>query len=198
MMWVRYILSALAVLVAKALTLLLAPIVSLPPFVVIRDESEAIGYSSPYPNKQREFLIKPLRWMQTHDAPLDEYYYTGYYKGKWTERFKDNKYFMRMCWLWRNPAYGVAHKLGYDQQGMVLTKNRDEMYLRDSGTKNISYYTSINEKGQKGFMYFAQFPYPFMKGKALELYLGYKLTRKDPDKRCMLAVRVKPFKSVVK
>ena len=197
-MGIRYIVSALAVLFTKALTLLLAPIFALPIFVVMRDESEALGYSSLYPIKQREFLIKPLRWAQTHDAPLDEYYYTGYYKGKWTERFKNNKWFMRMCWLWRNPAYGVAHKLGYNQQGMVLTKNRDEMTLRNSGVKNISYYTSVNEKGRKGFMYFAQFPYPFIKGKALEFYLGYKLTRKDPDKRCMLAVRVKPFKSVVK
>lgn len=197
-MWFRYVVSALVVLFTKALTLLLAPIFALPFFVVIRDESEAIGYSSPSPDKKREFLIKPLRWAQTHDAPLDEYYYEGYYKGKWTERLKSNKWFMRMCWLWRNPAYGVAHKLGYDQRGMVLTKNRDEMSLRDSGTKNISYYTAINEKGKKGVMYFAQFPYPFIKGKCLELYLGYKLTRKDPDKRCMIAVRVKPFKSVGK
>lgn len=197
-MWIRYTLSALTVLLAKVLTYLLSPILALPPFVVMRDESAAIGYSSPYPDKQREFLIKPLRWLQTHDAPLDEYYYTGYYKGKWTERFKHNKWFMRMCWLWRNPAYGVAHKLGYDQRGMILTKNRDEMYLRNTGINNISYYTSINEKGQKGFMYFSQIHYPFLKGKCLELYLGYKLTRKDPDKKCMLAVRVKPFKSVGK
>ena len=197
-MWLSYILKALAVLITKVITFILAPIISMPPFVVIRNESEAIGYSSHYPDKQREFLIKPLRWMQTHDAPLDEYYFEGYYKGKWTERFKSNKWFMRMCWIWRNPAYGVAHKLGYDQRGMVLTKDRDEMHLRDSGTKNISYYTSINGKGKEGFMYFAQFPYPLINGKALELYLGYKLTRKDPDERCMLAVIVKPFKSVVK
>ena len=197
-MWIRYVLSALAVLITKVLTYLLAPIFALSIFVVMRDESEAIGYSSTNPDKQREFLIKPLRWAQTHDAPLDEYYYEGYYKGKWTERFKDNKYFMRMCWLWRNPAYGVAHKLGYNQRGMVLTKSRDEMYLRNTGLKNISYYTSVNARGKKGFMYFAQFPYPLLKGKALELYLGYKLTRKDPDERCMLAIRVKPLKSVGK
>lgn len=193
-MWVRYTLSALAVLVAKALTIVLAPIIALPPFIVLREESETTGYPSLHPGKPREFLIKPFRWMQTHDAPLDEYYYAGYYKGKWTERFKDNKWLMRVCWLWRNAAYGVAHKLGYSQVGMVLTKHKDEMQLRNTGFKNITYYTAVNGNDKKAFMFFAQFPYT--KNRALELYFGYKLLRNDPDQRCMLAVRVKPFKAL--
>src|SRR5699024_4621867 len=139
MMWIRYTLSALAVLVAKALNIMLAPIIALPPFITHAEESETTGYPSLYPGKPREFLIKPLRWMQTHDAPLDEYYYAGYYEGKWTERFKDNKWLMRVCWLWRNAAYGVAHKLGYDQRGMVPTKHRDEKAIRNPGLKNITY-----------------------------------------------------------
>src|SRR5690625_4055605 len=148
-MLIKYVTKAVVVLAAKALTIVLAPIIALPPFIVLREESETTGYPSLYPDKPREFLIKPLRWLQTHDAPLDEYYYEGYYKGKWTERFKDNKYLMRICWLWRNAAYGVAHRLGYDQRGMKLTKRRDEMMLRNTGMKNITYYTAVNGKNKK-------------------------------------------------
>src|SRR5699024_12827458 len=104
MMWIRYPLSALAVLVDNALTIVLAPIIALPPFIVMREESETTGYPSLHPDRPREFLIKPLRWMQTHDAPLDEYYYAGYYKGKWTEVFIDDKWLKRICWLCRNDA----------------------------------------------------------------------------------------------
>lgn len=193
-MWIKYSLSALIVTAGKILACLLAPIISLPPFVVRREESEITGYPSLYPGKPREFLIRPLRWLQTHDAPLDEYYYAGYYKGKWTERFKTNKYIMRICWLWRNPAYGIAHKLGYDQRGMELVKHKDEMVLRNTGQPNFSYFTATNTKKQRGFMYFAQLPYS--KHRCVELYFGYKLLRNDPDQRCMLVVRIKPFKRV--
>src|SRR5699024_11955616 len=76
---------------------------------------------------------------------------------------------------------------------MVLTKHRDEMAIRNTGFKNITYYTAVNGNNKKAFMFFAQFPYT--KNRALELYFGYKLLRNDPDQRCMLAVRVKPFKA---
>jgi hypothetical protein len=193
-MLIKYVIKAGFVLSAKALTIVLAPIIALPPFITHAEESETTGYPSLCPGKPREFLIKPLRWLQTHDAPLDEYYHGGYYRGKWTERFKSNKYIMRICWLWRNAAYGVAHKLGYDQRGMELVKHKDEMVLRDTGQPNFSYFTATNARGQRGFMYFAQLPYS--KHRCVELYFGYKLLRKDPDQRCMLAVRIKPFKKV--
>src|SRR5690625_1225764 len=191
-MLIKYVIKAVVVLAAKALTIVLAPIIALPPFITHAEESETTGCPSLYPGKPREFLIKPLRWLQTHDAPLDEYRVMGYYKGKWTERFKDNKYLMRICWLWRNAAYGVAHRLGYDQRGMLRSKTRDEIALRNTGFKNISYYTAVNGNNKKAFMFFAQLPYT--KKRALELYFGYKLLRNDPDQRCMLVVRVKPFK----
>lgn len=174
----RYIAGSIVVILAKVLVYITAPLLAL--FVTTRNG--------------REYLVKPIYWLQTHDAPLDEYYYGGYYKGKWTERFKSNKYLMRICWLWRNPAYGVAHKLGYDQRGMKLAKHRDEVVLRDTGQPNFSYFTATNSKKQRGFMYFAQLPYS--KHRCVELYFGYKLLRKDPDKRCMLVARIKPFKRV--
>src|SRR5690625_1688833 len=98
-MLIKYVIKAVVVLAAKVLTIVLAPIIALPPFITRAEESETTGYPSLYPDKPREFLIKPLRWLQTQDAPLDEYYYGGYHKGKWTERFKDNKWLMRVCWL---------------------------------------------------------------------------------------------------
>lgn len=189
-----YTIGALGVLLGKVLTYILAPILALPWLVVEAEESETTGYPSLIKDEPREFLVRPLRWLQTHDAPLDEYYYAGYYKGKWTERFKDNKWFMRVCWLWRNPAYGIAHALGYSQKGMKLFYVKDQWSLRNSGLPNTTFVKAVNNKGQKGWLYFKQIPYG--KKKCLELYFGWKLFRRDPDEKCMLVFRVKPFKSL--
>lgn len=172
----RYIITAVIVLLMKVLTYLLAPLLAL--FVT--------------KVKGREYLIKPLRLFQTHDAPVDEYYYGGYYIGKWTARFKHNSWFMRVCWLWRNPAYGFAQLFGYDQQGMRITKHRDEEILWDKGHPNKSYWTALNARGKRAFMYQRQIYY--YRQWCIEIYLGWKLHRKDHDKRCMLVIRFNPFR----
>lgn len=191
MMYLRYTISALLVLLSKVFVYIFAPILAL--LVTKGEESEVTGYPSFIVGEPRYFLIKPLRWLQTHDAPLDEYYYLEYYKGKWTERFKNNKWFMRVCWLWRNPAYGIAHALGYSQKGVSIKVKRDEMHLRNSGKNNTSSFKAKNSKGSKGFMFFKQIVY----GKrCVEIYLGWKLFRNDPDEKCMIVARLKPFKKL--
>src|SRR5699024_4614587 len=101
---------------------------------------------------------------------------------------------IRVGWRWRYQAYAVLHMLGYSQVGMVVTKHRDAMAIRNTGFKKITSYTAINGTNKKAFMFFAQFPYT--KNRQLELDFAYKLLRNDPDQRCMLAVRVKPFKAL--
>lgn len=190
-MKLRYISSAVLVLLAKVLTYLLAPILAV--LVTKAEESETTGYPSLHPGKSRYFLIKPLRLLQTHDAPLDEYYYGGYYEGKWTERFKDNKWFMRVCWLWRNPAYGIAYMVGFDQKGIRVKTIKDQYHLRNSGEKNSTRLLATNAKGQEAFFYFKQIPY----GKrCLELYFGWKFYNRKENERGMLVVRFKPFKEL--
>jgi len=68
-------------------TWLLSPILALPIFVIVIDD--------------RDWLIKPLRWFQTFDAPLDEGHYGGYFT-------TTSPYLYRMFWLVRNPAYGFG------------------------------------------------------------------------------------------
>ncbi len=68
---IRWAVGALLLWAGKGVVMVAAPIVSLPLFVVHREESETTGFLSLHPGQPREFLARPLRWMQTHDAPLD-------------------------------------------------------------------------------------------------------------------------------
>ena len=99
-------------------------------------------------------------------------------------------------WVWRNPAYVVAHYLGYDQRGMVVTKVRDEGKYWDKGYPNMSYWYAKNSKGQIGWMF--EWQYYYYKQYCLEVYFGWKLFRKDPDQKCMLVARIAPFKKYEK
>lgn len=176
MMYVRYTLGALFVLFTKLLTYILAPILAL--------FTTKIG--------GRRYLIKPLHLFQTHDAPLDEYQVSPYYTGKWTERFRNWNWFMDVCWLWRNPAYGFAQLAGYSQRDMKLTIIQEQHYDWKSGRTNHSSLKAVNGKGQKAFMYEGN--YHYFKRWNVEYYFGWKLRRSDPDQKAMLVVRFNPFK----
>lgn len=78
-------------------------------------------------------------WLQTHDAPLDElwikgrqYINVGNYA--WLNTWRNQlmrgsfepfvpttmfKYCARVCWLIRNPAYGVANAMGVDKAVLI-------------------------------------------------------------------------------
>jgi len=142
------------------------------------------------------------RWVGTHDAPADEWWRGGYYKKSkiapyLTQELYDNsviiQWLCRVCWICRNPAYALAHSLGYDQRGMVIHTERDEDVLWDTGKPNFSFWWATNAQGQIGWM--LEWQYYFYKKHCLEVYLGWKLHRNDPDKRCMIVGRITPFKS---
>lgn len=171
----RYIPRAIIDLCADILAFILAPIAAL--FV-------------------KDGEIHPLwKWITTHDAPIGSGHIDGYWpkpKLLWWSYVK---------WIWRNPAYQVGHWLGYDQTGMVTTRR---LYGTDTthglykdprwgtGVPNRSFWRVVNKGGQTGFL--AQGQIYYYKNWCIEYQFGWKLYRRDPDKRCMLAFRISPFK----
>ena len=71
-----------------------------------------------------------LRWMQTHDNPLDALWQQpahmrGYatligVQPLWCAAAPLLRWYCRMLWLIRNPAYGLMDKLGYDAAGQPV------------------------------------------------------------------------------
>lgn len=141
----------------------------------------------------REHLHPAWIWITTHDAPIDSGHLDNYWP---TPATKLGLYWSRVRWIWRNPAYQVGHWLGYDQEGIVITKHVDGSSTWDSGKPSRSYWTAINSNGQKAFLWERQIY--FYKNRCIELQFGWKLYRKDPDKICMLALRISPFKQYPK
>lgn len=176
MIILRYLLSIIPQLLITVVAFMVAPILALPYFC------EPVG--------REVYLKRWVYWFQTHDNPVNEYYLGGYYRGKWTERYKDNDYLMRLFWLWRNPAYGFSHYLfGYDQRGMRL--NRRINWAKNH-SNNHSFYKFMaveNERGKNAFMLHTEIK--VIGGWYFEAFLGWKLERRDPDRRCMLANRIR-------
>lgn len=169
----RYVISVFIDLLADALAMLLAPIAAL--FVTLKND--------------REELWTIWRWIYTHDAPIDSGHVDGYWE---TPTSKIGNWWSRVRWIWRNSAYQVAHWLGYDQRGVVINIIYDGKDTYKTGETSKTYWTAVNAKGQKAFLYELQTPY--ILGFTLEFQFGWKLYRNDPDQKCMLAFRILPFK----
>ena len=71
-----------------------------------------------------------LRWMQTHDNPIDALWQQpehmrGYetltgVQPMWCAAAPLLRWYCRMLWLIRNPAYGLMDRLGYDAAGQPV------------------------------------------------------------------------------
>ena len=199
---IKWIFFAPVLLLGKLAVYPLAPIFALPPFVRMAEESETTGYPSQWPGKPRAFLIPALMWAQTHDDCLDAYW-TAKRFGRWIERYSQEyfdthwwlRYYCYVAWLWRNSAYGLAHSLGFDQEGLEI------LSFKDDGTWNqpvndYFYYVVKNAKGQKAFEF--KFQWFYSKKRYLQVRIGWGVFRDSPKKKGMLYVRVLPFKKVPK
>ena len=169
---IRYIPSVIVDLIADALALVLAPVAAL--FVVTKDG--------------REYLTPFWQWTTTHDAPVDSFFIDNYFTqsfvlGRFTrEQILASaflRYVGRVMWIWRNPAYQVSHWLGYDASGtepIQRVKEADgvgRMFIRK------------NHKGHTGFFY-------EKRTDRWHIQFGWKLYRRDPDGKRMIAFRLKP------
>lgn len=199
----RWIPGFLLAAVSGAVAVLMSPLIALPIFVYKAEESKTTGYPSMLPGQPREFLYWPLSLLTTFDAPVDEWFWAGYHRGTgWAENLTKEqyeasawiRYKCRIAWICRNPAYGVSHTiLGYSQRDWKLLAARDYDYLWKSGYNNFSYWVYENKYGEIGWC--IEWQWFFYKDRCLEVYIGWKIHRSDPDQICMLAGRITPFKS---
>lgn len=189
--FVKWILFTLVVWTSKVAACVVAPIAALPVFV---KDSYEDGVKRPQ-------LRKIFYWTTTHDAPADSYYTGTYFQRNLIlKRYSREEianssilsYIGRVLWIWRNPAYVVADLLGYNQEEMEFIYQIDEGHLWDSGYPNFSFYFVKNKDKKIGWM--LEWQWYFYKQRCLEVYLGWKLFRKDENKRCMLVARITPFK----
>lgn len=203
MIWayLRYIPLAIILYALKIATFPLAFVFCL--FVRRAPEEEITGYpNAQLGDKPRDHIAKLFWWASTFDDCADAYWYSGRrFTLKWllwlnvTQEQYDACAFVRYCyrlaWMWRNPCYTVARWMGYQQDGMVITKHKDQDDLWKSGKQSVTYWTAVNAKGQKAFLYQAQFY--FYKQRCVELVFGYKIpwNHDDPTNKAMLACRFK-------
>lgn len=143
-------------------------------------------------------------WLQTHDAPLDElwikgrqYINVGNYA--WLNNWRNQlmcgifepfvpttmfKYCARVCWLIRNPAYGVGDQLGVDRAGLT------RLYHVDGNYKDkIELTLWQTPSGWYLFRVYGMKPLIF--GRSLRLHLGWK---DGSPTRLMLATHINPFR----
>lgn len=195
---IRWLLCLPILYGGKLLVYVFAPVISLPPFIRYAEESAVTGYPSLLPGVKREFLIKPLMWAQTHDAPLDEYGVESYHRrdNTWLHklalRLGIERYYYRVMWLWRNSAYGLAHDiLGCDQTSAEL------IAFRDNGTwrrpvSDYQYWVMRNALGQVFWQLQGQIIYS--KTRKIEYRLGWGVFRYSPHDKGMYHARVLPFR----
>lgn len=213
----KYIPKAVFVRIMAILTWFLSPIIALPIFVYREEESVVTGYPSQFPGKLREHIVPWLKGFSTFDDCADAHWYSGRTRQMsffgWKpfinmtdEDFEANgfvRYLSRIFWLCRNPAYGFAHMLGFDQTGIVkgnrvykskIKTIRDESHLWDTGYGNMSLFTATNKSGERAFLFEYQM-YWFGTQWCLELVLGYKIPWKnDRANKAMVASRIIPAK----
>lgn len=186
-----YIPCAILTYAGKIATFVFAPFVCLLP-LVYADENSITGYPSEFPGKPRAFLPTWCRWMQSFDDCLDAYWYSG--KSDWLRKWFDQDYYdshawlrwyTNVLWLWRNPAYGLALKLGYDQTGLEYVRDDDPVDTRWESDESCSVWRVVtNAKGQTGWLW-------RKRTKHIELILGYRIPWNGVN-NAMVAVRLKP------
>lgn len=185
----NYAIRAIAVLIAKLLTWLLAPVMALRFYR--QEEYKVTGYPSQFPGKLREHIDWPFQWASTFDDCADAMFYSGRIPGVTQAQYDASKwirYKARVLWLWRNPAYTFARDLGYDQTGLETTDLVDESALWAAGYHNTTYRTFTNAYGQRGFLYERQIHLGYQW--FFEMVLGYKVPWLNERKnRAMVAVR---------
>ena len=141
-------------------------------------------------------LPKWLRWMQTHDNPLDAlwqqprhlkgYSWLNDKKPEDFERSAWLRWQARMLWLIRNPAYGLGIRFGYETNG------EKPRVLAHHGQWDSDKTNWLVLRWRGAFQVRAQIFYPFAKSYFLRIYIGWKST--DGKPRLMYAGHVNPFR----
>ena len=192
MIYARWLLLLIPSILIELTCYLLVPIVAL--FVVREERTDRVKRLGKKSHKmQREYIVWWLRYFQTHDNAVDEYYWglftdegdlyhdieaKHYYDKPW--RTKWVRYYFRCRWMWRNTAYGFLYNwLGVThEQTPVKTVIKGK---EDSGNRwsHLTIYKHY-------FLYEAQFPDG--KGNYRSMKIGWKHHKGFP--RVMFANRI--------
>jgi hypothetical protein len=106
--------------------------------------------------KDDGYLPDWLCWFQTFDAPLDAGWRDGYFRPRYLpspEGFE--LYWLRVRWLWRNPAYGFCYwplGLPYDPKEWVidlLVHEGTQLTEFHAYTKDGKHFCYTNSNGVK-------------------------------------------------
>lgn len=191
----RYVLYGFLSIAATVTTWVLSPVFALPFFVVLRE----------WEGEDREYLIKPLRYFQTHDAPLDEWWHGVYRENNSlfarfsVEDFASSpllRYIGRILWLCRNPAYGFAHNLFSFYEGQLSVQIFQKHFFEgrwDTDQTNLELLIEENAEGQYAWSLRGQFF--FTKERYIRVWLGWKIQREDADGRRMIVTHINPFRT---
>lgn len=147
---------------------------------------------------EHEYLPKWCRWYQTHDNAVDEYWWGMYNEGHWlpyiknmTQEQYDNswlaRYVMRVCWLYRNNAYGFLYNI------FSKPDRRGDSYREyKHGEEHITRFWFVLRRYEKsGFQLEGHFPImPVVFGRNIynDLNIGWKDHRSAV--RCLYANRI--------
>jgi hypothetical protein len=174
MMTVRWLLLFPLSIALTFFAWIIAPVLALRPLVTVING--------------REWLISPLRYFQTHDAPVDEWRFGGYWKScdwlPWQFNKSRHRYLARYFWLCRNPVYGFNHYV-FGIVPKLLPAVTGSTAKWDTGLSNWEYTdwgNAFNFRAQ-WFFYGAHY---------LRINIGWKSHK--GFNRLMLATHISPFR----
>lgn len=191
--WLFYFIPALLV---ELVCYIINPFVAL--FTTREDRLDRVKrppYNNAVVSIHHDYLIKPLRWFQTHDNAVDEWWY-GYYNiddwwekaRNWTQEDYDNswwiRYYCRVKWLYRNNAYGFLYNL-------FSVPVEEPIEIKETGIKGLKGGTWTELKVYKsGFQFEMQ--KAITKNRYLSINIGWKAHKGFPKK--MYANRIIGFR----
>ena len=193
MMYVQWLIILIPAFLIELLAWLVTPIVAL----FVKNSEEKITSSSIDAPMIREQLQHYVYWFQTHDNPVDEYWYGGYYKESFfpyvkkmtQEKYDDSKvarYVMRMLWMFRNTAYGIHYAIfSKPERGTPIKVYSHGVFRQD----RFWYFLKIYENNS--FHFKGHLPLlPIIKGSNIfnDFNLGWK-AHKEVEK-CLYANRI--------
>jgi hypothetical protein len=171
--WLALFIPALAV---ELLAYLLNPIVAL--FVVKELRTDRVKlFDNRVLTFDREYLIKPLRWFQTHDNAVDEWFWGAFYKDSYWRFLReldpveyDNswwiRYLCRVHWMYRNNAYGFLYNL--------FGKPREELsWSSERGVEKSGQFWYYLQVFPSSWKLEAEIPWPFTK-RYTSINIGWK------------------------
>lgn len=195
-MILRWFASAVVDLFFSAIAIFLSPLWALPFFVTTKKSKWSLVPEG------RETLIGPLQLLSTWDDGIDAGWFESKYDDRmtswWTnpQKARDGngfaKYCLRMAWLIRNSAYGVAHFfLGFDRTGGYTTEIIKKVGVWDSHETNYEVRVDTKTNGQKAFLVRGQII--IRDNWYLRIQLGWKLTWVEDN--VQVATHINPFRT---